>query len=114
MQPQWHYFAKIRILGKVAMARCSSTTSNIDQVPLQEKVACTTLFKRASDLVILLLLFSLLAYRLLHVASHGRLLWVLAFLCESWFTFVWLLVTNGKWNIVKNNTYPERLLARYV
>ncbi|KAJ4975602.1 hypothetical protein NE237_000708 [Protea cynaroides] len=34
----------------------------------------------------------------------------LAFFCESWFTFSWILTMNAKWNPVVYTTYPERLI----
>nr|POE84739.1 cellulose synthase-like protein h1 [Quercus suber] len=44
--------------------------------------------------------------------SHHGLTWLLAFLCESWFTFTWALVISTKWNPVDYKTYPDRLLQR--
>ncbi|KAF8396419.1 hypothetical protein HHK36_018038 [Tetracentron sinense] len=80
-------------------------------LPLQEKVPRTNTLRRASELTILFLLLSLLLYRLLSPNDH-RVPWLLAFLCESWFTFVWVLSINIKWNPVDHKTYPERLLQR--
>lgn len=58
--------------------------------------------QRAADLTILLLLASLLSYRLVCLSSsHGGggwdlTAWQLAIGCEAWFTLVWLLVLNIK------------------
>ncbi|KAG1369832.1 cellulose synthase-like protein H1 [Cocos nucifera] len=80
-------------------------------LPLQERIPIKNTFQRVSSLLILTLLFSLLLYRLTSLHSHGPI-WLIAFLCESWFTFIWVLYMNGKWNPVKHKTYPERLLKR--
>ena len=66
---------------------------------------------RALDLLILSLLAALLGIRL-HSTHRGEPLWIAAFLCEFWFTFIWLLHVNAKWNPVKQITYPERLSKR--
>ncbi|KAF8414123.1 hypothetical protein HHK36_002122 [Tetracentron sinense] len=80
-------------------------------LPLQEKVPRKNTLQRASELTIFYLLLSFLLYRLLSLNDHG-VPWLLAFLCESWFTFVWFLSINIKWNLVDHKTYPERLLQR--
>ncbi|XP_073099475.1 cellulose synthase-like protein H1 [Elaeis guineensis] len=85
--------------------------ATLHKLPLQERLPVKNTFQRASSLLILTLLFSLLLYRLTSLHSHGPI-WFIAFLCESWFTFVWVLYMNGKWNPVKYKTYPERLLKR--
>ncbi|XP_020592925.1 cellulose synthase-like protein H1 [Phalaenopsis equestris] len=36
-----------------------------------------------------------------------------AFFCEAWFTFVWLLYLNAKWNPVIYKAYPHRLLSQF-
>ncbi|XP_008781464.2 cellulose synthase-like protein H1 [Phoenix dactylifera] len=80
-------------------------------LPLQERISLKNTFQRVSSLLILALLLSLLLYRLTSLHSHGSI-WLIAFLCESWFTFIWVLFMNAKWNPVKYKTYPERLLKR--
>ncbi|XP_019078913.1 cellulose synthase-like protein H1 [Vitis vinifera] len=80
--------------------------------PLHEKFPQKNTFHRALDLTIFFLLLSLLAYRLLSLKNNG-FTWLLAFLCESWFTFIWILNVSTKWNPVSYKTYPERLLQCY-
>ncbi|GAV87497.1 Cellulose_synt domain-containing protein [Cephalotus follicularis] len=77
--------------------------------PLFEKFAPKNTIQRCLDTTILFLLLSLLVYRLLNLSSHG-FTWLLAFLCESWFTFDWVLLLNAKWNPLIYRTYPERLV----
>ena len=80
--------------------------------PLHEKFPQKNTLHRALDLTIFFLLLSLLAYRLLSLKNNG-FTWLLAFLCESWFTFIWILNVSTKWNPVSYKTYPERLLQCY-
>ncbi|KAH7680951.1 Cellulose synthase protein [Dioscorea alata] len=80
-------------------------------LPLQERVPLNNTLQRASDLTILFLLISLLYYRLISLHFHG-FVWLLSCICESWFTFVWILNTNAKWNPVTYKTYPQNLLKR--
>ncbi|KAG6717656.1 hypothetical protein I3842_04G111900 [Carya illinoinensis] len=78
-------------------------------LPLYEKIPRKNALQRTSDIIIFFLLLSLLTYRLLHLKNHGTT-WLLAFLCESWFTFTWVLVLNMKWNPVIFKTHPDHLL----
>ncbi|XP_050206570.1 cellulose synthase-like protein B3 [Mercurialis annua] len=78
---------------------------------LYEKTSVKNQIYKASDICILFLMCSLLVYRFLTLKSHG-FAWFLALLCESWFTFLWVLVVSSKWNPVKFITYPERLPQR--
>ncbi|KAI8012702.1 Cellulose synthase-like protein B3 [Camellia lanceoleosa] len=80
-------------------------------LPLHERISRRNNIPRAVELIILFLLFSLLLYRLLSLKDHG-FIWILAFLCESWFAFTWVLILSSKWNQVDYKTYPERLLQR--
>ncbi|XP_058072607.1 cellulose synthase-like protein H1 isoform X1 [Magnolia sinica] len=80
--------------------------------PLHERIPRKNTIPRALTLLILFLLFSLLFYRVLHIHSHGTV-GLLAFLCESWFTFIWVLNTNARWNPIDQKTYPDRLLERF-
>ncbi|XP_059452776.1 cellulose synthase-like protein H1 [Corylus avellana] len=82
-----------------------------NSLPLCEKISRRSAAQRAIDVIILFLLLSLLVYRFLFLNDHG-LTWLLAFLCESWFTFIWVLVMNIKWNPVGYKTYPDNLLPR--
>ncbi|XP_058072599.1 cellulose synthase-like protein H1 [Magnolia sinica] len=85
--------------------------ANLISLPLHEKVPRRNTLSRALRLLILFLLLSLLIYRVQHLGSHGPI-WLIAFLCESWFTFIWVLNTNTRWNLVDQKTYPDRLLER--
>ncbi|KAG5545589.1 hypothetical protein RHGRI_017925 [Rhododendron griersonianum] len=80
-------------------------------LPLYERVARKNTIARAIELLILSLLLSLLAYRILSFEDHG-FSWLLAFLCESWFAFNWVLTVSSKWNQVEYQTYPQRVLQR--
>ncbi|KAG5545591.1 hypothetical protein RHGRI_017927 [Rhododendron griersonianum] len=80
-------------------------------LPLYERVARKNTIARAIELSILSLLLSLLAYRILSFQDHG-FGWLLAFLCESWFAFIWVLTVSSKWNQVVYETYPQRVLQR--
>ncbi|KAL3714730.1 hypothetical protein ACJRO7_006606 [Eucalyptus globulus] len=79
--------------------------------PLYEKISLKSNAKRAVEIFILFLLVSLLVYRLVHLKDHG-LEWQVALVCESWFTFVWVLVVSSKWSPVDYKTYPQRVLQR--
>ncbi|KAI4334134.1 hypothetical protein L6164_018864 [Bauhinia variegata] len=61
------------------------------------------------DTLTLLLLLLLICYRVLAVKKYN-FLWFVAFLCESWFTFLWVLVISSKWSPAVITTYPYRLL----
>ncbi|KAJ4978476.1 hypothetical protein NE237_009256 [Protea cynaroides] len=92
-----------------------STMANpIPYLPLQEIIPRKNTLKRAVEVTIFFLLLSLLSYRLLSDNYNNSLAWHLAFLCESWFTFFWLLFINVKWNPLQYRTYPQRLLNRGV
>ncbi|RZR76675.1 hypothetical protein BHM03_00001552 [Ensete ventricosum] len=81
-------------------------------LPLQERVPLKNSLQRLSDVLVLSLLLSLLAYRLVSLHRHAHL-WLIAFTCESWFTFVWLLHMNVKWTRVAYKTFPQRLSKMY-
>ncbi|XP_071696827.1 cellulose synthase-like protein H1 [Rutidosis leptorrhynchoides] len=82
-------------------------------LPLQEKLVHKNTASRAVELVILSLLVSVLVYRIVCFKDQDHYLpWVVAFLCESWFTFNWILCMCLKWNQCSTKTYPERLLQR--
>lgn len=44
--------------------------------------------------------------------SQNDNVWVVAFLCESFFTFIWLLITCIKWTPAEHKPYPDRLDER--
>ncbi|KAF8016705.1 hypothetical protein BT93_H2048 [Corymbia citriodora subsp. variegata] len=79
--------------------------------PLYEKISLKNDAKRAIEIFLLLLLVSFLAYRLVHLKDHG-LEWQVALVCESWFTFMWVLIVSTKWSPVSYKTYPQRILQR--
>ncbi|VVB07424.1 unnamed protein product [Arabis nemorensis] len=79
--------------------------------PLCEKISYKSYVLRAVDLTIIGLFFSLLVYRILHMNQNDTV-WVVAFLCESFFSFVWLLITSIKWSPADYKSYPDRLDKR--
>nr|AAL85026.1 putative cellulose synthase [Arabidopsis thaliana]AAN71948.1 putative cellulose synthase [Arabidopsis thaliana] len=79
--------------------------------PLCEKISYKNYFLRVVDLTILGFLFSLLLYRIL-LMNQNNSVWVVAFLCESFFSFIWLLITSIKWSPASYKSYPERLDER--
>ncbi|XP_009416905.2 cellulose synthase-like protein H1 [Musa acuminata AAA Group] len=81
-------------------------------LPLQERVPLKNSLQKLSDVLVLSLLLSLLAYRLISLHRHARI-WLIAFTCESWFTFVWLLYMNAKWTRVTYKTFPQHLSEIY-
>ncbi|URD79430.1 cellulose synthase-like protein [Musa troglodytarum] len=81
-------------------------------LPLQERVPLKNSLQKLSDALVLSLLLSLLAYRLVSLHRHAQI-WLLAFACESWFTFVWLLNMNAKWTRVAYKTFPRNLSTMY-
>ncbi|KAL5573388.1 hypothetical protein UlMin_022985 [Ulmus minor] len=85
---------------------------SVSHLPLCQKIPIKNNLQRAQDLIILLLSISLLVYRLLTFTNHG-FPWFLAFLCESWFTFEWILFLSTKWTPVDYKTYPENLSQRW-
>ncbi|KAK1264300.1 Cellulose synthase-like protein H1 [Acorus gramineus] len=82
-----------------------------NSLPLQERFEHKRTLHKARELLILLLLLSLLSYRLAFLRLRGPV-WSIAFLCESWFTFIWLLNINAKWSPVTYKTFPNRLKNR--
>ncbi|VVB07425.1 unnamed protein product [Arabis nemorensis] len=79
--------------------------------PLCKRISHKSYVIRAMDLTILSLVFSLLVYRILHM-SHNDTAWAVAFFCESYFSFVWLLLSSTKWSPADHKTYPDRLDER--
>nr|GMC70591.1 cellulose synthase-like protein H1 [Ipomoea batatas] len=78
--------------------------------PLYEIKFRNNKISRAIEIIILFLLLSLITYRLFSLHSHDHIPWLLALICEAWFTFVWILIVNAKWNQIQTKTYPQRLL----
>lgn len=85
------------------------------KLQLQERVPLPRTAWKLADLAVLSLLLALLARRASSLVSSGGTAaactwcWVAALICEAWFTVVWLLNMNAKWNPVRFNTHPERL-----
>ncbi|KAK2649250.1 hypothetical protein Ddye_016739 [Dipteronia dyeriana] len=78
---------------------------------LYEKIFPKNTTQRVLDVTILFLLSSLLVYRLLSLQHHG-FPWFLALLCESWFTFIWVIVVTIRWTPLVYKTFPQLLLQR--
>ncbi|KAG0525802.1 hypothetical protein BDA96_06G088600 [Sorghum bicolor] len=90
------------------------------KLQLQEKVPLPRTAWKLADLAVLFLLLALLAHRvssLMVTSGSGAAAactwcWVAALICEAWFTVVWLINMNAKWNPVRFDTHPERLAGR--
>jgi len=106
------FYLILRNISKNLKKSPSMAESSSPLPPLCERISHKSYFLRAVDLTILGLLLSLLLYRILHVNQKDTV-WIVAFLCETCFTFVWLLITNIKWSPADYKTYPERLDERY-
>lgn len=92
---------------------CSFSASlSATMLPLQERVPLKNSLQKLSDVLVLSLLLALLAYRLISLHRHAHI-WLIAFTCESWFTFVWLLYMNATWIRVTYKTFPQHLSEMY-
>ncbi|KAM5580594.1 cellulose synthase-like protein H1 [Rosa sericea] len=81
-------------------------------LPLCEKTSVKVrTLRRALEIVISFLFICLLAYRLFSLTDHG-IPWLLAFLCESWFAFNWVLNVITLWTPMDYKTYPNNLLQQ--
>nr|XP_017256655.1 PREDICTED: cellulose synthase-like protein H1 [Daucus carota subsp. sativus] len=85
--------------------------ANQSSLPLYERVNLKNSKFQAVELLLLFLLFSLLTFHFLSLKQYGTPA-LIAFLCESFFTFKWILVLNIKWNQIKCMEYPDRLLKQ--
>ncbi|CAL5342390.1 unnamed protein product [Camellia sinensis] len=83
--------------------------TNPISLPLYDRVAQKNNIHQAVELITLFIFPSLLVCCLLSFKDLG-LSWLLAFLCESCFTFIWLLTVSTKWNQVDYKTYPQILM----
>jgi hypothetical protein len=86
---------------------------------LQERVPIRRTAWKLADLVVLSLLLALLAHRATSLQGGPGTTttprwrcWLAALFCEAWFTLLWLLNMNCKWNPVRFETYPDRLPER--
>jgi hypothetical protein len=90
------------------------------ELQLQERVQLHRTAWKLADLAVLFLFLALLARRASSLVAGGGTApactwcWVAALICEAWFTVVWLINMNAKWNPVRFDTHPERLAQRYV
>ncbi|KAK3198761.1 hypothetical protein Dsin_022176 [Dipteronia sinensis] len=89
----------------------SSMAANLYPLRLFEKVFPKNTTRRVLDVTLLLLLFSLVVYRLLSLQHHGYP-WVLALLCESWFTIYWVIIVITRWTPLYYKTFPQLLQQR--
>ncbi|KAK8469619.1 hypothetical protein PHAVU_005G116400, partial [Phaseolus vulgaris] len=80
-------------------------------LPLYEKVWLKRTLQRVMDTFMLFLLFLLLSNRLFS-SNTFTFPCFLAFICESWFTFTWIVILNSKWSPAITVTHPDRLLQR--
>ncbi|GJN02946.1 hypothetical protein PR202_ga20342 [Eleusine coracana subsp. coracana] len=95
------------------MASASAET----KLRLQERVPLRRTAWKFADLAVLSLLLALAASRAASLLGNvdGEApprCWLVALVCEVWFTLMWLLNMNGKWNPVRFDTFPERLSER--
>ncbi|KAJ7981275.1 Cellulose synthase [Quillaja saponaria] len=63
------------------------------------------------DITVLFFLILLLIYRIVSLNNYG-VPWLIAFLCELWLTFNWILVISTKWSPAQSKIYLDRLLQR--
>lgn len=89
--------------------------ANQNTLPLYDKYWVKHTLSRVMDSLTLLLLLLLLGYRI-NIFSHSNYTFpcLVAFICESWFTFSWILVISTKWSPAYTKTYIHRLLLRYI
>ncbi|KAJ1400053.1 Nucleotide-diphospho-sugar transferase [Sesbania bispinosa] len=87
--------------------------ANQGHLPLYEKIWLRRKFQRLIDILILLLLILLLNYRVFSTNTF-TLPWLLAFSCESWFTFTWIVILNAKWSPAVTKTHLDRLQQRVI
>ncbi|KAJ7948137.1 Cellulose synthase-like protein [Quillaja saponaria] len=78
--------------------------------PLYEEISLKHVtVRRILDIIILFLQLSLLVYRFFNLNNNG-FTWLLAFLCELWFTIDWILSLCIIWTPIDYKTYPENLI----
>ncbi|XP_061375276.1 cellulose synthase-like protein B4 isoform X2 [Gastrolobium bilobum] len=85
--------------------------ANENTLPLYDKIWLKHTFSRVMDSLTLLFLLLLLGYRVFSY-NNTTFPWFVAFLCESWFTFTWVLTISTKWTPAHTKTYLDRLLLR--
>ncbi|KAK4845721.1 hypothetical protein QYF36_008311 [Acer negundo] len=85
--------------------------ANLYSLPLYEKIFPKNTTQRVLDITLLFLLFSLLVYRLLSLRDH-EYPWLIALLCESYFTFNWVLIITTRWTPLYYKTFSQLLEQR--
>ncbi|XP_027339834.1 cellulose synthase-like protein H1 isoform X2 [Abrus precatorius] len=85
--------------------------ANENTLPLYDKIWVKHTVSRVFDSLTLLLLLSLLGYRVFSRDNHS-FPWFVAFICESWFTLTWIIVISTKWTPAFTKSYIHRLLPR--
>lgn len=85
--------------------------ANQNPLPLYDKILLKYTFSRVMDSFTLLFLLLLLGYRILYINNYP-FPWFVAFLCESWFTFIWVVTMSTKWSPAYTITHLDRLLLR--
>jgi hypothetical protein len=98
----------------------SNSLAISSKTKLQERVPLGRTAWKLADVSVLSLLLALVAHRagsLLGTDDDGAPPpWyrVAALACEAWFTLVWILNMNAKWNPARFDTFPERVAERSV
>uniref|UniRef100_A0A0D6QSQ6 Glycosyltransferase 2-like domain-containing protein n=2 Tax=Araucaria cunninghamii TaxID=56994 RepID=A0A0D6QSQ6_ARACU len=70
-------------------------------------------FNRAYACIYSAAILGLVRYRIVHMPSEGSLPWILVFLAEIGFAFLWILDQAFRWRPVERHTFPERLSKRF-
>lgn len=86
---------------------------SMNSLPLYEKIVEKPKRCRVYACLHLLLMLSFLGYRVLNPLHESYNIWIVAFACEIWFAFQWILEWNMRWLFVDYKTYPDRLAQRY-
>ncbi|KAJ7948136.1 Cellulose synthase-like protein [Quillaja saponaria] len=80
--------------------------------PLYEEIPLKRVtLRRVLDIIVVFLQLSLLVYRFFNLNSHG-FTWLLAFLCELWFTLDWILTLCIMWTPIDYKTHPDHLIKQ--
>ncbi|KAJ7948134.1 Cellulose synthase-like protein [Quillaja saponaria] len=80
--------------------------------PLYEEIPLKRVtLRRVLDIIVVFLQLSLLVYRFFNLNSHG-FTWLLAFLCELWFTLDWILTLCIIWTPIDYKTHPDHLIKQ--
>ncbi|RDY01531.1 Cellulose synthase-like protein H1, partial [Mucuna pruriens] len=107
----WPYFKGLFGRGKYGIPLSTMCKSVLYAFLFFHFCTSNRRFQRVIDTLILLLLLLLLSYRVFS-SNNFTFPWFLAFICESWFTFTWIVILNAKWSPAITITHPDRLLQR--